>query len=42
MNEDGQQKLEQQITVNKKEQELYIMRTSETILSIYYIEVLTE
>ena len=33
MNEGKRQKLKQQITFNEKEQELYIMRTSKTILS---------
>ena len=36
MNEDERQKLQQQITLNQKEQELYIMRTSKTILSILH------
>ena len=36
MSEDERLKLEQQIAFNKKEQELYIMRTSKTILSILH------
>ena len=36
MNEDKRQKLKQQMTLNKKEQELYIMRTSKTISSILH------
>ena len=36
MNKDQQTKLEQQIAFNKKEQELYIMRASKTIISILH------
>ena len=36
LNEDEQQKLKQQITLNQKEREMYIMRTSKTILSILH------
>ena len=36
MNEDERTKLEQQIAFNKKEQGLYIMRASKTILSILH------
>ena len=36
MDEDKQQKLKQQIAFTEKQQELYIMRTSKTILSILH------
>ena len=36
MNKDEQMKLEQQIALNEKKQELYIMRASKTIISILH------
>ena len=36
MNEDERQKLKQHVTLSEKKQELYLLRTSKTILSILH------